>query len=147
MESSLTLSPDGLTVTKDGNTDHVTVIGDRPLIHGAYKWTVEVLGNNSHWVAVGVINKSKVVLSGGSYSSSFSASSAAQRYQTNGTITKWEVGDKIQVAVDCNAKTMSIRNGTGTNLAANLTTALAEGDLYPYLNLYNPGNKVRISFD
>lgn len=146
MDNTLKLSPDSLTVTKSDEDSHAAVIGDRPLDFGVYRWTVEIreLDSYARWLVIGVVSKSNLALNGDACRVQYGASSCSQMYGMEGSISDWSAGDRVCVEVDTRSGTMSITSGTDTRLTADVSAALAEGDLYPCFILYSGGDELRI---
>lgn len=142
--SMLTVSNNSLTVEHDITSGHASIIGNRSFTQGLHIFRFRIDGT-SHWVGIGVIDRSKVTSTFTSdYSFFYGASSASQMYKVNGPISQWNTGDIIRVTLNLDKRVVRIQvEGGSTDLTGSITEPA--GTMFtPIINLYSPNNKVTV---
>lgn len=140
----LTVSNNSLTVEHNTTSGHASIIGNRSFTRGLHVFRFRIDGT-SHWVGIGVIDRSKVTSTFTSdYSFFYGASSASQLYKVNGPISAWNTGDIIRVTLNLDKRVVRIQvEGGTTDLTGSITEPVGT-KFTPIINLYSPNNKVTV---
>mmetsp|Transcript_8739 Transcript_8739/g.12929 ORF Transcript_8739/g.12929 Transcript_8739/m.12929 type:complete len:489 (-) Transcript_8739:32-1498(-) len=144
--SNILISHKGYRIKHNTGSGHSSVLGTRGFKTGNHKIKIKILGP-SHWVGIGMIFPSKATSTlTNDYSYFYGASSANQRYQSQGQLVQWQTGDVVQMSLKFRNKAchfeMTVIGKTTTLLTANIP--MGKEALHPIVNLYTSGNEVEI---
>lgn len=143
--SSLKLSNNNMTVTKNEDKSHRSVLGTVKMSEGIYSWEVYIDSlENDHWISIGVCDKNEISknLDGCDYGASYNVSSREQHYRTEGTLPRIKTGNTYSCSLNFSLDLFIITGPNGLNIKNK--ESFKGKDLYVFLNLYSLGNKLTI---
>lgn len=120
---------------------NASVLGTRGFNQGVHEWQVTVQGSESCWIGIGVCTKDNLTDLIRDYTHYWGCSSMCERYKTTGTLGNFDLGDVINVKLDCDQGILTI-TGPNAELVANDLNGLT---LFPIFNLFSPTNQITIS--
>ena len=129
---NITISPDKLTITHNGQREYSSVLGSRGVRRGQHSWKIRINKSHNMAVWVGVMDKHKRTGSG-DFTRSYSWRGNGNKYE-NGKLTdsigRFQVNDVIQLDVDCDTHTLTIFNHRSGETAT--IADLPDVELFPF---------------
>lgn len=140
---------DGFTLTKRNSSGHAPIYGNYPFLKGVYRWEVTVSGitaPNGDWVQFGLIEKTKIPVEKFEYSTNYSLTSGG--YYLNHFVG---VAGIYGTAQNFNNQTflceynadLGVLTITGKAIKAEAKN-LQGMNLYPFVDLFHPGNTAKV---
>ena len=146
MHHNLQLSNNNMTVEKVYESSNVGAIGTKGFSSGIHRWEVKIDNvdkydnNTGYWTCFGVIQKEKFT-KGSDHGSSFSIVTYNSYYGVTGQYKPYiREGQVFSITLNCDEGTMKIEGDEIDMKAIGLKGLV----LYPFFQLYFPGNKLTI---
>ncbi len=142
----LQLSSNQLSVQKVDETDTATVIGTKGFLHGVHKWKVTFSHEmgSGYWSMIGVCDKTLLHHEDSNdYEHAYGIATTYQLYKMDGLVDTHSKAKELIVTLDMDGRKLYI-DGKGVSVSA-LIPASVSNPLYPFFNLFEPGNEIEVT--